>query len=1230
MHLLAATATPRDEAVAIDLAQTPGDIVILSAADSDLACLAAARRRLGEDFPSLRLANLLRLGHPISVDLYAESVLAHARLIVVRLLGGVSYWRYGVEQIVDLARRRRTHIAFLPGDDKPDAELAALSTLDGGVLHRHFVEGGIDNAEQVLRRLGGLIGFGSDFSEPTVLPKFGIFDARPITEGAPVVPILFYRALVQAGDTAPVEALIAALRERGATPVAIFVASLKDPEAAPFLDGVFKRHPPAAIINLTGFAIGNAGGIMAETALSRADCPVLQAVLSSGDAESWATGTLGLSPRDIAMNVALPEIDGRISAGAISFKRQAERDPLTEAELAQHAPEPALVDHVVDLALSWARLRACPTSERRVALILANYPTRDGRLGNGVGLDTPAATIEILRALETGGYTIDDAPGSSAELMARLSIGPTNALAGRAGRVAPLTWPVSAYKVAFGRLPASAQARVTERWGPPEQDPHVIEGTDFALSGYRCGNAIILIQPARGYHIDPQSSYHDPDLPPPHFYLASYLWLIQEFGAHAVVHIGKHGTLEWLPGKALALSPDCFPMVVLGAIPHLYPFIVNDPGEGSQAKRRTSAVIIDHLTPPLTRAESYGPMRDLENLVDEYYQASTLDPRRTAPLAKAIVELAERSGIADDCGMVRGSDLGTSLRRLDGFLCDLKELQIRDGLHVFGLAPQDRQLTDLLVTLSRVPRGDGNGANASLLRALADDLELDFDPLAPGLAEPWTGKRPARLESGDPWRTTGDTVERLEALASNLVTGGAAGDLPRTQMVLGWIDTVLRARVEICGEAEIDGLLRGLDGRFVPPGPSGAPTRGRPDVLPTGRNFYSVDTRAVPTPAAWLLGWKSAQMLVERFAQDHGSYPKRMALSAWGTATMRTGGDDIAQCLALMGVRPVWDAASHRVTGFEILPATLLDRPRVDVTLRVSGFFRDAFPGLIDLVDRAARAVAALDEPDAVNPLGAHVRATTAELIADGLSAPAARRRASFRVFGAKPGAYGAGLQALIDESGWSGPEDLAEAFLAWGGYAYGSDADGGAAEGLEARDRLSGLLAQVEAVVHNQDNREHDLLDSDDYYQFEGGLAVTVATLKGGRPAIYHNDHSRPEFPRIQRLEEELAKIVRGRAANPKWLAGVKRHGYKGAAEIAATVDYMFAFQATTGLVSAAHFDALYQAYLVDQETREFIRDSNPAALREIAQRFDEAIRRGLWQPRSNQAGSILEELSR
>ena len=1249
MHLLAAQpGAITDGEEAVDLGQTPGDMLFLSAADTELALLADARQQLtdgGKEIPSLRLANLMQLGHNMSVDLYVDEIVAHAKLVVVRILGGYGYWSYGIEQIAETCRKRRIALAVLPGDDQPDPELALFSTLDAEAQHRlwqYGVHGGPVNSRHLLLYMSSLTGADADWREPVTLLRAGLYwpgldapsldDLRPHwRDGRPVASLVFYRALVQSGNLAAVDQLISAMIDAGLNPLPVFAQSLKDPVSADTIAALYDDALPDVVLNATGFAVSAPGRDFSPGPLDHAGCPVLQVVFSGGNREGWAAGTRGLSARDIAMNVALPEVDGRIFTRAVSFKGRARRDDATESDIVTYEPVPDRLRFVARLAANWAKLRNTPAAERRVALVLANYPNKDARLGNGVGLDTPAGTIRVLNALSAAGYRIADAPGDGAELIERLKAGPTNDIAKLPTRTVTESLSLAEYQIWFGALPLRVREQILERWGRPEEDPFYRAGDldcgSFSISAYRCGNAVIGLQPARGYNIDPVKSYHDPALVPPHGYLAFYAWLERGFGADAVCHMGKHGNLEWLPGKALALSEDCFPEAALGAMPHIYPFIVNDPGEGTQAKRRASAVIIDHLTPPLTRAESYGPLKDLELLVDEYYEAAGVDPRRLRVLTENILSLCRATGLDEDIGIAVDESEDDALAKLDGYLCELKEMQIRDGLHVFGESPDGRLLTDLLVALVRVPRGSGDGADASLHRAIAADFDLDFDPLDCDMAAPWSGRKPPVLAalSAAPWRTAGDTVERLELLAQAHVSWDLAvnQNRARTAAVMKWLEDDLRPRVAASGDAEIAGLLSALDGRFVAPGPSGAPTRGRPDVLPTGRNFYSVDTRTVPTPAAWTLGWASATLLVERYLQDHGEWPTTMALSAWGTSNMRTGGDDIAQALALMGVRPTWDGASRRVTGFEILPLDLLDRPRVDVTLRISGFFRDAFPALIDLFDSAVRDVASLDEPEDQNPVAARVRAEMQRMIGEGVDTDEARRRAGFRVFGSKPGAYGAGLQALIDEKGWQSESDLADAYVAWGGYAYG-----GGAEGASEHALFRSRLGRVQAVVHNQDNREHDLLDSDDYYQFEGGMTAAVHAEKGSRPTVYHNDHSRPERPVVRHLEDEIARVVRARVVNPKWIDGVRRHGYKGAFEMAATVDYMFAFAATTGAVKDHHFDLVFQAYLDDEDVRGFLEDNNPDALRDIAQRLMEAQDRGLWSPRLNSTRDILQRL--
>ncbi|MDA9930001.1 cobaltochelatase subunit CobN [Alphaproteobacteria bacterium] len=1282
-----------DSDEAVDLGQPPGDIVLLTSADTEVSLLSAASERLRLDCAKhleIRVANYLSLTHPFSVDQYIEKTISGAKLVVVRLLGGSAYWQYGTQQLAELAASLKAGeisgqtisskipVMFLSGDGKPDPELDYLSSFGAADNHRlaaYLDAGGLDNAYSFLLALRDLLDGGDLAPPPSPLLRAGIYwpqdsshaalnpknipDLRALADewqdGAPIAAIVFYRALLQAGDLAPIDTLITACRDAGMNPLPLFTAGLKDPDSAAIISSLLTDAGADVILNLTSFAVSDPAGangdgddtmpgLKSAGPFGAVDAPVFQLVLSASLSADWQGSSAGLTARDLAMNVALPELDGRILTRAIGFKRPLTRHALTHAMTTGYEALPDRAAFTARLAAGWAQLRRIPAAEKRTALIMANYPNRDGRLANGVGLDTPQSVFAAMQSLTAAGYRLENLPADSAELIARLRAGPTNA--GWQGRECDAMLNIDDYQLEFDKLPPETRDLISARWGLAEHDP-MCDGKNLHLPLRRFGNVIVAVQPARGYNIDPKSTYHSPDLVPPHNYFALYFWLRSHFGAHAVVHFGKHGNLEWLPGKALALSPSCFPEAVLGPMPHLYPFIVNDPGEGAQAKRRTSAVILDHLTPPMTQADSHGVMAELEAQMDEYFEAAGMDRARSAALLNDILETAERAGITKDCGINDDDDPAEKLLKLDNFLCDIKELQIRDGLHVFGHSPAPNLANGLLAQMLRSPRGDGSGANASLLRALAADLGLDggppdangFDPLTAERALPWEGPRPPVLVNicDTRWRSTGDTVERLDRLAEALVggagqsakvSGDVSGEVPEppgllSAAIINHALPMIRARLDACGPRESEALLRGLEGKFIPAGASGAPTRGRPEVLPTGRNFFSIDSRALPTPVAWRLGWASAEALLDRHLMEQGNWPRAVVLSVWGTSNMRTGGDDLAQALALMGVRPAWDASSRRVTGFEIIPLDVLDRPRVDVCLRASGFFRDAFPAQMTLFDRAVRAVAALDEPQAMNPLAATARQETAKLIADGLETDLANRQSTLRIFSAKPGAYGAGLQALVDEGIWQERSDFAEAFLVWSSYAYGEHSAGEAARGV-----LETRLSASDAILHNQDNREHDILDSDDYYQFAGGLSAAVAHLSGRDVPVYHNDHSLPERPVIRTLAEEIGRVVRGRASNPKWIAGAMRHGYKGAFEMAATVDYLFAFQATTRQVAEHHFTALYEAYIENNEVRHFLEEVNDAAYHDMLARFDEAIARGLWTPRRNSVQSELEAL--
>ncbi|NBF04587.1 cobaltochelatase subunit CobN [Pseudomonas sp. Fl5BN2] len=1219
-----------------DLGQTPAELVILCSGDSSLALLADAAEQLPEDFPSFRLANPMQVQNHASVDLYVEQVLQHAKIILISLHGGIAYWRYGVERLVALSQRG-VQLILVPGDDRPDPELSDLSTvpaIERDRLWHYLRQGGRDNALNFYRCLAsGLPGRDYSWSEPQSLPRTAIYhphkshatlddwqaDWQP---GHAVAAVLFYRSHLQAANTGFIDLFCQRLQAAGLNPLPLAVASLKEAGCLSQVEEWLDQAAAGVILNTTGFAQSSPEAPHLRP--FRRNIPVIQAICAQDNEPGWRDSEQGLGPRDLAMHIALPELDGRIISRPISFKDLAWRSERSQSDVVCYRGQPERMDFVAQLARRWVELGRLDNGQKRIALILANYPTRDGRIGNGVGLDTPAAALNILKALHAEGYPLpDELPGSGTELIQQLLGGVSNDLDSLDQRPCQQSLALDAYQAMFQALPEANRQAVLERWGAPQQDPMFRNGR-MMIAGLRFGLTFVGIQPARGYQVDPSAVYHDPDLVPPHAYLAFYFWLRQTYGAHGLIHVGKHGNLEWLPGKGVGLSQTCWPDALLGPLPNVYPFIVNDPGEGAQAKRRTQAVIIDHLMPPLTRAETYGPLRNLELLADEYYEAQLLDPRRARELQRDILQLVRETHIDRELQLDEqldsDADAAIWLPRLDTYLCDLKESQIRDGLHVFGESPTERLRIDTLLALLRIPRGDGKGQHASLLRALAKAFELGFDPLDCALAEPWTGRRPLPLQalSDALWRTAGDVRERLELYAAQLIETALQGPVVQldepgwepVQIIIDALREVVAPRLDACGPAEMRGLLDALSGRFVPAGPSGAPSRGRLDVLPTGRNFYSVDVRNLPTTTAWRIGFQSASLILERHLQDHGDHLLQLGLSVWGTATMRTGGDDIAQAMALMGVRPVWATGSQRVDDFEILPLSLLDRPRVDVTLRVSGFFRDAFANLIRLFDAAVQAVAALDEPEELNPLAARVRAERETLIASGLDPEAAGRQAGWRIFGAKPGAYGAGVQGAIDGRLWQSREDLAEIYLNWGGYAYG-----GSDEGTAAREQFATRLSQVQAVLQNQDNREHDLLDSNDYYQFQGGMLAAVESLSGAKAASYHGDHSQPDLPKIRSLKEELNRVIRSRAANPKWIEGVKRHGYKGAFEMAATLDNLFAFDATTELIDDHQYALLADAYLLDDSTREFVRQHNPHALRDMTERLLEAQQRGLWQ---------------
>jgi cobaltochelatase CobN len=1164
--------------------QTVGVLLLLSTADTDLL----AARAVPDPALPIRVANPVR----DAVDSTG------ATLVVVRLLGGRRAW-----EGLDAFLASTSVPVVLLGGEGLDAELTALSTVPAGVVAdaaSYFREGGVDNLRELVAFLSDtMLLTGHGFGPPVTVSSYGVHGSRALDPARPTVGVVFYRAHELSGNTAFVEVLCDALEEQGANALPVFVASLR-PDAdgqIPAVSALLAGRVDALVV--TVLAGGGSNASDAETwdarALQELDVPVLQALCVTSARADWLASDAGLAPIDAAMQVAIPEFDGRLITVPFSFKETGpDGVPVYVADAERAA-------RVAGIAVNHARLRHVPNADKKVALVLSSYPTKHARVGNAVGLDTPASAVLLLKAMRAAGYDVGEFPEDGDTLVHTLIAAgghdvewlTEEQLSAAVARV-----PLASYVSWFETLPADLRERMVEHWGPPPGGLYV-DGSDIVLAALRYGNVVLAIQPPRGFGENPIAIYHDPDLPPSHHYLAAYRWLANEFQADAVVHLGKHGTLEWLPGKGLGLSASCASDAVLTDLPLFYPFIVNDPGEGTQAKRRGHATVVDHLVPPMARAETYDEMARLEHLLDEYATVTALDPAKVPVLQAQIWEVVTSAQlhhdlhVSDQPGTEEFDDF---VLHVDGYLCEVKDVLIRDGLHILGQAPVGESLVNLVLGVLRAQQtwGGTAGAVPGLRRVLGVAYELSEED---------------RVES-----------DRLEDLARALVEGVAArGWTGATEVCESLLDRSVPGAVAsltfACEEVvprllrttdEIDNLLHGLSGGFVPAGPSGSPTRGLVGVLPTGRNFYSVDPKAIPSKNAWDTGRALADSLLSRYLADHGEYPASVGLVVWGTSAMRTAGDDIAEALWLLGVQPVWDQASRRVTGLSVVPASELGRPRVDVTLRISGFFRDAFPHVVTLLDDAVQLVASLEEQG--NFVRDHVMAD--------IAAGVPERRATARIFGSKPGAYGAGLLPLIDSRDWKTDADLAEVYAVWGGYAYGTGLDG-----APARRDMERVYTRVRVAAKNQDTREHDIVDSDDYFQYHGGMVAAIRALTGESPEAYVGDSAIPDVVKTRTLQEETHRVFRARVVNPRWIAAMQRHGYKGAFELAATVDYLFGYDATAGVVEDWMYEKLSSAYVFDETNRAFMKKSNPWALRGIAERLLEAADRGLWEAPSPEA---------
>jgi len=1251
-------------------------ILFVTTADTDLLTADRALEGLPVDFQEVKAFNPANLPGSGEQQVILDAA-AEADVVVLRLLGGKRAMPEIFDPLVRLCHEKGTPIIACPGHQEWDQELITACNVPPSELDAVFsylIRGGVPNFQNLFLFLSDSY-LGSEYGHeaPAEVPWEGVYhpdeaegmDAenfvkRRFQPDRPNIAVLFYRAHWMSGNLQTIDALIRRFEELGANVLPIYSFSLKhNPEGDGQANRTFTEILCDAegnsrvhcIVNTMGMSMTDIQQDVATFAtgpqvdyLDQLNVPIIQGIFSTGKESEWEESSLGLGPIDTAMSVALPEFDGRIIAVPISFKEEVasgstERNGKMEARLQRNLPRPDRIDFLARLSVKWAALRLKPNSEKRIAIILSNYPTKDARIGNAVGLDTPASVINVLNALKSAGYHVTDIPADGDELVHQIierCSNDTDTLTEEQLQLAAGHVSAKQYKEWFSTFPLKVKNELTEAWGEPPGQVYRT-GDDLAIAGIDLGNVFVGLQPPRGFGENPIAIYHSPDLAPTHHYVAYYRWIRDVFKADAMVHVGKHGTMEWLPGKGIGLSNACYPEVTLEDVPLFYPFIINNPGEGAQAKRRAHATIVDHMIPPMTTADSYGDIAKLEQLMDEHYQCQTLDPAKLPLLEGQIWDMVRQADLDRDLGVDElPKDFGEFILHIDGYLCELKDAQIRDGLHTLGEVPPDDLMASLLSVLTRLD----TGGIPSLRRSLAEAMGLDYSSILNEPALPAPDPVPARLANGNetPIRTQGDLLERLEDLSrsaysllseSGFKSENVAGTVEKllgsndaqTTAVLTYVaDTLHPALLKTTDE--IDNLLRGLNGQFVPAGPSGAPTRGMSNILPTGRNFYSVDPKTIPSPTAWDMGVGLADALLQVYLEEEGGYPEMVGLVIWGTSAMRTHGDDIAQVFSLLGVKPVWQPESRRITGLEVIPLSELGRPRIDVTVRISGFFRDAFPNLIDLIDQAVQLVASLDESPEENMVLKHVledRANDqAEKDSAGPSSDSSAENDSdpasnpslYRIFGSKPGTYGAGILAAIDERNWENVQDLAEVYTAWGGYAYTRQDFG-----VHARDQFRRRFGQIVVAAKNQDNREHDIFDSDDYMQYHGGMIATVRALTGKNPQQFFGDSSDPTRARVRKLEDEARRVFRTRVVNPKWIDSMKRHGYKGAFELSATVDYMFGYDATAQVIEDWMYENVTESYVFDPDTQEFFQQSNPWALRDIVERLLEAIERGMWE---------------
>lgn len=1033
----------------------------------------------------------------------------------------------------------------------------------------------------------------------------------------PVIGLLFYREEWIWGDLAYQNAFIDEAEKQGYHVIPAFANASPDtsagmPTLVEVLDNYFmKDGKPVidALVSTMKFSLTGTGKASLDK-FKELGVPLLDAYTLLVSEKEWRDNKEGLNSIETSIAAAMPELDGFIHGVPIAGRVRKEDGTV------EFVPIPERISRMVSKAGKWASLHRLKNKDKKIAIIFHNYPAKNSNIGSASGLDTMESTIRLMNRMKEEGYTIDFIPESTDKFIELMTSHATNDISMMTEEQAEECQKLSAkeYIDFFHTLGSDAQKRMEDEWGRAPGEVMISEKGNILVPGTMDGNLFLTVQPSRQYGMDPSKAYHDPYIAPTHQYLAFYYWLRKVWKADAVIHMGTHGNLEWLPGKSVGLDEESYPDIALGDLPNIYPYHMTITGEGMIAKRRAAGCLIGYMPAPVSDAGAYDEISELEKTMDEYAHLKETG-NDVSDMEKPLLELVQKAKLENDVPRGEDESFDDYVSDLHNYIEELKDSEVHVGLHILGQPLEGDLLIDGILQLLRL----SNDKIPSIYDLWAEKYGTTLDTIQTRASEIDEAQNCTYSELMSRIRKeTRKVIEALNKAGFNDSAAAEAMNLPETEGTESWREKLKQLLDFVITEIypriakttqELDHTLDALDGRYVEPGPSGSPNAGGVNLLPSGRNFYGVDPRTMPSPAGWQLGVKLGDRMIEKFIADQGKYPENIGMVLWSGPNMRSSGQDIAEFLYMLGVRPVWQKGSLRINGLEIIPLKELKRPRIDVTGRISGLFRDTLPQLAELMDDAVLLAASQDESDEDNFVRKHIKEDTKLMTDEGVDADDAWRNAAFRIFGDAPGTYGAGVNTVLDSKNWQNENDLASIYVRWGGHVFG-----GGNRGTFKPELFKKRLASLDLTVKNEENHESNILSSDDYNAFHGGMIAAVKSLGGKTPQSYVGDSTNRSAVGVKTVQEEMKRVFRTESMNPKYIEGLMKHGYKGATDLANRLSISFQWDATSGVMDDWMYDQYAKKYALDPKMQQWMKKVNPWALQNIAETLLEADQRKMW----------------